>query len=85
MATIGKGSMDIEYLEGDNLDDVMRITEKANVPFEEFMVVLDLNGKEITNGKALDILNKYGETLFQFNQKKRTGEFIYKKNMFKEK
>jgi hypothetical protein len=69
MAKIGKGNMDIEYLKGENLEDVMRITEKQNVPSEELMVVLDSNCKEITSDKALDILNKYGEQLFQFNKK----------------
>lgn len=57
MATIGPGRMDIEYLEGDDLDDVMRITEKSNVPNSEDMVVYNENGEIITIEDIVKIWN----------------------------
>ena len=59
MATLGKGDMCIFYKDGENLDDVMRITEKDNVPNDELMIVLDSNGKEITLDMVNESLMKY--------------------------
>lgn len=68
MATLGKGNMDIIYNVGENLDDVMRITEKENVPSEELMVFLNDKGEPLTLEEKNNILIKYYQPLKEFNE-----------------
>lgn len=67
MATIGAGKMDIEYTEGENLEDVMRITEKENIPNEELMKFFDSSGNVITIEQACESLNIREETFKKIN------------------
>ena len=59
MATLGKGDMCIFYKDGENLDDVMRITEKENVPSEELMVFLNDKGEPLTLEEKNNIKLKF--------------------------
>lgn len=54
MATIGQGSMDIMYEKGQNLDEVMRVSNKSKS--SEHAVYIDLNGKPYDFG---DVCNKW--------------------------
>lgn len=68
MATLGKGDMCIFYKDGENLDDVMRITEKENVPSEELMVFLNDKGEPLTLEETNNILMQYYQPLKEFNE-----------------
>lgn len=66
MATIGPGRMDITYIEGQNIDDVMRITN--NSKNSELMVFSDNNNGILTIENVIQEWNIL-ETLIKFNNK----------------
>lgn len=66
MATIGPGRMDITYLEGQNIDDVMRITN--NSKNSELMVFSDNNNGILTIENVIQEWNIL-EALIKFNNK----------------
>lgn len=71
MATIGPGRMDITYIEGQNIDDVMRITN--NSKNSELMVFNDNNNGILSIEKVIQEWNILG-ALINFNNKDNDEE-----------
>lgn len=71
MATIGPGRMDITYIEGQNIDDVMRITN--NSKNSELMVFSDNNNGILTIENVIQEWNILG-ALINFNNKDNDEE-----------